>query len=439
MNKRQVIVLWIIALLLSAAVIVIRITGKTSAAGSTDRKPGQTLFASFPAQEISRIRIDGGASLVTLEKRDHKWVVGERDGYPANGTYANEFLRTLNQLEVTRGIEAGPSFAARFGMDESAKAEEEHGLTATFFDASGKELAKVTLGKNINSGAQDEQALMMGGGGSVGRYIRNHADESGFYASAELFSSISADPARWLSMDFINLEKVKSISVSEEGKADKAWKVSRESADVSQFKLENAKPEEVLNTTEAQPLNELFSYARFDDVLSAAEVEAKVDQSKQRTVTIETFEGFVYTITLAPAKSPAAEKEGEASPAAPADVLYARINVKAEIAQERKKEANEKPEEAKAKDDEFARRKQQLEEKLAKEKALAGRTYVIARSTAAVLLKSRAELTAKPAPTPGAGTPASAQQFPGGAVIHPAMPPGGGLTTPPVEVPEEEE
>jgi hypothetical protein len=33
----------------------------------------------------------------------------------------NEFIRTLDELKVTRGMEAGPSFAPRFGMDEAAK------------------------------------------------------------------------------------------------------------------------------------------------------------------------------------------------------------------------------------------------------------------------------------------------------------------------------
>lgn len=436
MNKRQVILLWIIALVLCVTVAIVKTGMKPAAAGTTARKPGDTLFASFPAKDIAKVNINGGETSVTLEKKDGKWTVAERDSYPANSSLVNDLIRSINDLKVQRGVEAGPSFAARFGMDESSKKADEHGLTATFADASGKELAKVTLGKNITTGAQDEQAMMMGAG-SVGRYIRNHADESGFYATSEMFPSLASEPARWLATDFLNPEKVKSISATGEGKPGIEWKISRESEDAPQYKLDDSKPEEVLNATVAQPLNDVFSYARFDDVLPAADIEAKVDKAKLRTVVIETFEGFTYTITLAPQKAPAPAKEGETAAAPDANTLYATVSVTATIPAERKKEKDEKPEDAKTKDEAFAKRKQQLEDKLTKEKALAGRTFAIAKITAEALLKSRAELTAKAAPAPPNPGAANAMPFPGGAVVTPPGKPGPGIeaVTPPVEVP----
>ncbi|MES2995339.1 MAG: DUF4340 domain-containing protein [Verrucomicrobiota bacterium] len=438
MNKRQVIVLWIIAVALCAAVAIVRISSKPSNSAVTERTPGQTLFAGFPAKEIDKIRIEGAEEPITIHRKDGKWLVTERDNYPADQGTVNEFIRTLNDVEVTRGIEAGPSFAPRFGMDESAKSAEDRGLNAVFFDADGKELARVSLGKNIVSEGADPMAAM--GGGTAGRYIRNHADDSGVYVTAETFSEVTGAAAGWLDSAFINPEKIQAISVTEAGKDEIEWKVVRDQED-AKFKLADAKPEEVLNEAAAAPLGEVFAYARFDDVVPAASIAEKVDAAKKRTVVIDTFEGFKYTLGISPAKTPE-KKEGEAAPeAAPeadASVMYLTVNVAAEIPKERKKAEGEKPEEAKAKDDAFSTRSRALTDKLAKEKPLSGRTFAINRSSVEPLLRSRADLTAKARQTPGAGAAGGAQGFPGGAVITPPLMPGGGAATPPVEVPEED-
>jgi hypothetical protein len=430
MNKRQVIILWIIAIALGAAVIAVKLTRKDTHQSATHRAPGELLFESFPGSDISNVEIQGADGAVTLAKKDGKWTVSQRDAYPANVSYINDFLRTLGDLKVTRGMEAGPSFAPRFGMDEVATKTADRGLTATFKDAGGKELAKVSLGKNIESGADESP---MGGANAVGRYIRNHADESGFYASTEMFSSVSAEPARWLADGFISPEKIKSIILSQPGKDDPAWKITRESEE-AEFKLENAAAAEVLDTTASSPLKSLFSYARFDDVVPADKVAERSDSAGKRTAVIETFEGFAYTITITPAKSGATPPPAPdpANPTPPAtDKMLLTIAVTAELPKERKKEDGEKPEDAKTKDTAFAERLKTLTEKLEKEKALAGRTFEIGKSTVESLLKERDQLIAKATPPPAGGeSGGSVQKLPGGII---APPPGNSATTKPIE------
>ena len=146
MNKSQVIILWVIAIALGVAVTTIKLTRKDSNSSTTHRAAGQTLFESFPGTEVSAVNLQGATGSVDLVKKDGKWTVAQRDSYPANMTFVNDFLRTLGDLKVTRGLEAGPSLAPRFGMDEAATKADERGLTATFKNGAGKELAKVTLG-----------------------------------------------------------------------------------------------------------------------------------------------------------------------------------------------------------------------------------------------------------------------------------------------------
>jgi hypothetical protein len=441
MNKRQVIILWVIAIALGAAVTVTKLMQKDTAKSATSRSPGQTLFESFPATDVSTVDIQGSAGSVTLAKKDGNWAVAQREDYPANAGYVNEFLRTLGELKVTRGMEAGPSFAPRFGMDESASKAEDRGLTATFKDAAGKEVARVSLGKNIESGAD---AGPMGGGASVGRYIRNHADDSGFYAVSEMFPSINAEPARWLADGFISPEKIKSITLSQKGKEEPAWKLTRDTEE-AEFKLEGAAGSEVLDTATTTPLKSLFSFARFEDIVPSDKLaERSGEVAEKRSAVIETFEGFKYTVTITPAKAkPAPPPAISANPETPppaADNMLLTVTVAADLPKERKKEDGEKPEDAKTKDSAFTERMKTLNEKLEKEKALAGRTFEVAKSTVESLLKERADLLTKatPPPTTGNGN-GSVQQLPGGIIASPAQPggapsqPGRTATTPPIE------
>ncbi len=440
MNKRQVTILWAIAIALGAAVTAVKLSQNASTRSATKRSHGQTLFESFPASEAATVEIQGASDTVTLSKKDGKWVVSQRGDYPANNTFVNDLLRTLGELKVTLGTEAGPSFAPRFGMDEAAAKPEERGLTATFKDAGGKEIAKVSLGKNIESGAEQSP---MGGGSAVGRYVRNHADDSGFYAVSEMFPSVSAEPKRWLADGFISPEKMKSIVVSQPGKTEPAWKLSREGEE-AEYKLEGAAPGEVLDTTAASSFKSLFAYARFEDVVPTDKVAERLATDGKRTATLETFEGFTYTVTLSPAK-PAAAPAAPASPGTPppaTDNFLVTVDVNAELPKERKKEEGEKPEDAKTKDAAFTDRLKSLTDKLAKEKSFAGITYELAKSTVEPLLKDRASLIAKATPpAPEDAAPRGVQQLPGGMIARPpvsASTPPIEAVTPPISVPAAE-
>lgn len=438
MNKRQVITLWIIALALAGAVTAVKLSQNKSQHSATKRSAGQTLFETFPANDAAAVEIQGAGNSVSLAKKDGQWVVAQRDDYPANSTFVNDLLRTLGELKVTLGMEAGPSFAPRFGMDETSPVAADRGLTATFKDASGKEVAKVSLGKNIETGA--DKSPMMGGGNAVGRYVRNHADESGFYGVSEMFPSVSAEANRWLADGFISPEKIKAITVSQPDKEEPAWKLTRETEE-AEFKLEGATAAEVLDTTVTSPLKSLFSYARFEDVVPKDQIAGKSAENGKRTVTLETFEGFIYTISLTPTKAvptPPAAVAATTPPAA-TDNFLVTVNVKAELPKERKKEEGEKPEDAKTKDTAFTDRLKTLTEKLAKETALAGRTFEVTKTTVEPLLKDRAALITKATPPPAPSADASGgnvQQLPGGMIARPpvsATTPPVSATTPPIE------
>lgn len=430
MNKRQVIIFWVIAIVFGGAVAAIKLTQKPAAASATQRVAGQPLFAAFPATDIATVEIQGATDTVTLTKKDGKWTLVQRDGYPANATYVNEFIRTLGDLKVTRALEAGPSLAPRFGMDEASAQPLERGLTATFKDAAGKELVKVSLGKSIESAAEPSP---MGGTNAVGRYIRNHADSSAFYAVSEMFPSVTTEVPRWLADDFISPEKIQSITLSQKGKDAPEWILTRES-ETAEFKLDGGSASEVLDAAVGTALKTVFSYARFEDVVAPDKAAERSDVAAKRNVLITTVEGFTYALTVTPAKASATKPPAPSAnqPAPDADKFFLTVDVKADLPKERKKEEGEKPEDAKIKDSAFSERLKTLTEKLDKEKSLAGRTFEVSKTTVDALLKDRAQIIAKATPPPAAAGPqsGSVQSLPGGIIATPPVE----ATTPPLSV-----
>ena len=427
MSKKQVLALWIIAVALVIAVAVVKSTRSDTFTSATERDRGDTLLADFKPDEVAAITITQGKNTLSLRKSEGVWTVTERDNYPALVRNVNELLRTLAEVKITQGIEAGPASAPRFGMDPESDDPAEQGTGLVLANAEGKEIARLTFGKNLEAANASASPF---GGGSTGRFVRNHADESGIYVTSELFPTLTASPESWLNDEFLKIEKIKAITVSEPGKPDAtAWKLTRPTAD-AEFALEGKTDAEELNTDNITPLKSLFSYARFEDVVTADKADAAWLKDQRQTAVIETEEGFNYSLTFGPMQKPA-----ETSPDAPAAESYLMtVTVTATIPAERKKEEGEKEEDAKTKDEAFATRKKALEERLAADRKLEGRTFKVSKYTVEALLKKRAELVKAAQPAADAPAPATgATNPPAVTPVNPRRPVE--AVTPPIEIP----
>jgi hypothetical protein len=380
MNPRQVTVLWIIAVALAIAVALVKVNQQSARDTATNRSPGDTLFEKFPAENVASVALTSTKGTITIKKQGDGWVVVERDDYPARATNVLSLMRTLSDLKVVQAMEAGPSFAPRFGMDENSRTPEERGITATFADASGKEIARVSVGRILESG---------------GRFVRNHGDESGFYTVNDMLYMFDGEPIRWIDDSFLRPEKISSVRVTEAANPGVSlWHVKRDSEDAD-FRIADGAPGETLEAAANDALKRLMSFARFQDVVPAAKVESTTaDSAAPRVATVETFEGFTYTFTITPAK-PVEADDDSGMPPAPDDQLLS-ISVEATLPAERKKSDDETEESAAELDKAFAERHATLTEKLEKEQALAGRTFRVTNSVVEQLLKNRDDITTGP-------------------------------------------
>lgn len=402
MSKKSVIILWVIALVLGISVTTLKLRAPVSGKANTERSRGQTLLDSFPADQVASIQLKGFEKSVTLAKKESGWVVAERGDYPANVSTINNLLRTIEQVKVNNAIEAGPTYGKRFGIDLTATSQEKHGTELSFSNAANENIATLFLGKDSDGG---------------GRYIQNAADTSGIYVTSESFPTASVNAKDWLDTAFFSIEKIKSISMSSAGKPESIeWKLTRADEN-AEFTLDGAKPEENLDNAITAPLKTVFSGANFQDVASATDVATIEKAAERRVATIETIDGFTYTITLVakPAvKVPdALAKPEETPPPAEEDAYHLSVKVAANFPKERVKAADEKPEDAKSKDEAFQATQKTLQEKLQKEQALQTRVYEVAKYTVDSLIKNRADLIAKAAdPAATAAQPASPGQQP---------------------------
>jgi hypothetical protein len=426
MSKKSVLFLWLVAAVLGGLVFTVKSNQEAPSKTAALRTTGQTLFESFPAEQMTAIVVAGATDETHLHKRDGKWANLNRDRYAANTKAINDLLRTVADLKVVGAVEDAANYPARFGMDETSKDVKDRGLTVTFSDASGTELAKISLGKPI--GAEEPNPLNPLSGGAGGRFILNHADKSAVYKVTEMFGALSEDPKTWLDQEFISIEKPKTIAVTQPGKDDLAWKLTRED-ESAEFALEGATPADDFDPSAASSLKNVLSSARFDDVVPTLEASTRGVADQKRTATIETVEGFTYTIEITPSK-PA---EGAGESAAPDSYLLS-VEVEATLPTERKKEADEKPEDAKAKDEAFASRLKALQEKLEKEEAFSGRTFQVPQYVVDGLIKERSGF--KKAGHPGAEAQPDGLP-PGFAIPEGLRRPPVEATTPPIEVPQQ--
>ena len=362
----------------------------------------------FPINDVAQVVIKNSTGELNLVKKADAWTVKERADYPASFEQVSDLLRKLWELKTVQEVKAGASQLPRLELVEPGKGDKA-GTLVEFKDKDGKTLAALLLGKKHMRAS--EGGPMDGGGFAAGRYVKPLSGAKISLVS-ETFENAEPKPERWLSKDFVKIENPKSIAVA--GPTDaQHWTVTRDSA-TAEWKLADAKPDEKFDATKTSPLGSVFASPTFNDVLAPDAKPADTGFDKATTATIETFDGFRYELKIG-------KTNGENVPV--------QIAVSANFSKERTPVKDEKTEDKKSLDDEFARKQKQLEEKLAKEKQFEGRAYLVAKFTAEALLKDRAALMAdKPAET--TATPPAP-----GPVPMPAFPSPVSVTTPPVSIP----
>lgn len=374
MNRKQLTVLIVLGVVLGGLGYYVYSKKQSSYERGSAAEEGQKVLqgvAQSAINDVARIAIRQDTNQVNLARQGEQWTVSERGGYPANFNNISDLVRKFWDLKVTRAIEVGPS---RLPQLKLTKAES---TVVDMQDDKGKSIATLTLGLQPSREARDDSPF---GGGSFpsGRYVMR-GDDAKTVALVSDPLNVETHPEDWLNKDWFKVEKVKSVSVVTTN-ATNNWKLTRES-ESGEWKLADARAGESVDSGKAGGLNWLLSSPTFNDVIVNAKPET-TGLDKPVTATVETFDGFAYTLKMAPLPS-----GGE---------NYAvQVSVAGNFPKERTPGKDEKAEDKEKLDKEFTDKRKKLEEKLASEKKFEKWTYTVAKWTLDNLLKDRKDFLAE--------------------------------------------
>ncbi len=353
--------------------------------------PGERLLPNFPLNDITHIRIQNASNALHLVKTDETWRVRERYDYPAAFSEISDFLRKIWELKPVQTTPVGPSQLARLELLNPAQGPTNGaGTLVEFKTKDGKDAGQLLLGKKHMR--QSSGASPFGDDGwPDGRFLMTPGAKEAAIIRDPL-SNIEPKPESWLGKDFFKVEKLKSVAVTHTNPAA-SWKLFREQEN-GEIKLADPQEGETLDTGKSSSAGWLLSSPSFVDVANPQATPAETGLDQPVTATLETFDGFTYTVKVG-------GKSGE-------DNHYLAFTVSANLAPERSAGPDEKPEDKERLDKEFKDKRSKLEDKLKLEKSFEKWTYITARWTVETLLKQRKDFLMDKAPeTPAAASPSA--------------------------------
>lgn len=383
MRTKQLVILIATAALLGVAALVFNRTGASP--GKPPAGVGERLLRDFPLNDVARIRVASAEGEAIVRRGETGWEVPARENYRANFDQISRLLRKVWETKIVQMVAAGPSAHGRLrllapGGGDGRKAEET-GTLLEFFDEGGKLLASLILGKESPTGETDNPWMM----GSAGRFVLDPRQPERVAVVAETFPEAQIRVRDWLDHDFFSAQKPRSVTVT---KLDGAvlWKASREN-DAAPFALEGVPAGREADPNKLSPLSTLLAYPRLEDVAGKNPAPETAGWDKGVRAMIETFDGFVYEITVG----------GEGADA----TRHLKLSVSASLPEKREAKEGESEDEKKRLDEEFAARMKTLREKLEKEKRFEGWVFLVPQTQVADLLKSAEEfLKPKEEPKP---------------------------------------
>jgi hypothetical protein len=379
MNTKQLTVAGVV--LLGLLVVSYSIMKKDSSAwrrGNSEEK--QPLLKEFDVNKVAKIALKTKDAKLTLAKKNGKWAVVDKGGYPADFKKISSFILAVRDLKVAqfpRLVESQYASLKLLPPDDKSK---DSGISLTFSSADGKELVSMILGdKHMPNKKKEENPMMMFSMNRPdGRYVMLADSDAKPALVTDPLDSTTTDAVEWLDKSFLKTEKVLAVDLrGSDGKLK--WRISRKT-DSAPWELQGAGKKDKLKPMVMRDATSVFDNISFDDVLPASTPVKKTGLDKADAVTIKTADGFTYLVKLS-------KKDGK---------IYAKFAVAAKLAEKRKPGQAEKPDEKKKLDKEFAAKLAELKKKLKKEEAYQNWIYVLPSYSVDKILKKRSDFLEPP-------------------------------------------
>jgi hypothetical protein len=349
MNARTLAVLALLLAVLGGGALLIREQGKAQKPPASGTL-GQPLLKSLKAADIAAISIRDPKGAITLQRKDERWAIAERDGFAADLDKVRSFVLKAIELKIGQAEPIGEKDRARLQLDAS-------GTTVAFQGADGKPLAQLVVGKKHFKREPDDPAKALGDG----RFVLVPGDDKQAYIVSDALAQATTRTAEWIAKTGVAAEKIRSVEFR--GADGTGWKIER-SGDNADWKLAGARADEKVEAARANSAAYTFAILDIADVAPKGLGPDKTGLDKPAVATAATFDGLTYVLKIG-------KTEG--------DNYYATVAL----------EGAPKPEGKDAEE-----RMKKLEERLPRERALAGHTLLIGKAKLEDLQKKRVELLA---------------------------------------------
>ena len=373
MNRKQFLVLIVTLLVLGGAGFAL-FWQDIAAYRASGAKIGAKLLPGLTVAEVAQMELRDAKSKVTLLRKETRWVVQERNEYPADFKAISDLIIKLSDLKVVQADPIGEALLPRVELVEPGKGDGA-GTLVELKDTGGKALAQIVLGRKVLKKDPGNPLPAAQDGVPAGRYVRVLGGKEQVVVVSDPLASAEAQPGRWLDKDFFKADRIKTLTVAAQGAP---WKITRD-VEWGQWKFAGGGGD--LDASAAVGAVNALGQIGFNDVAIGAKPE---EEGKPVVVTAETFDNLVYTVQLVKRKT--------------GDNYLAAVTVAGEPPRERPAEKGEKAEEKERRDKDFTESRKRLEARIAREKALAAWTYVVEAKQVEPLLKSREQLIAKRKP-----------------------------------------
>jgi len=356
MNARVAGVLVVLLIALGGGALLVRQQQSAPRSGGPETL-GQPLLKGLQAAQVATISIRQPKGAITIAKKDERWTIAERGGFPADVDKVRDFVVKAIALKVGQSEPVGEKDRARLQLDAGGTAIE-------FLGADGKPLARLTAGRKYFKSEPENPEKANGDG----RYVALPGDEKRVVVVGDPLVQATTRSADWISKAGFAAEKVKAMEVraADGATTGSSWRIER-SGDNADWKLAGARGDEKLEVTKANAASYSLSLIELADVAPADARPEETGLDKPMVVTATTLDGLTYTLKL-----------GKLA----ADNYYATVA----IAGEPKPDGKDAQE-----------RLKKINERLPREKALAAYTLLIPKSKLEDVVRKRADLLEKKA------------------------------------------
>ena len=340
------------------------------ASSSTATALGQPLFPALKAQDVSAIEIRDAKDTLTLEKKDARWVIKERGGFPADLDRVGDLVVKTIDLKTGQTEPIGEKDRAR--MQLAAPGKGEGAATAVVFKgADGKALAELWVGKKYFKSAPEGDAAKAQGDG---RFVMLPTDATRVIVVSDPLKQATTSAGEWFAREGFAVENIRALEVK---RADGGYRLERDNQDAP-WKLDGKGGE--LDPTRANSATFALAKLELEDI-AAAGADAGFDGGA--TITAATFDGLDYRIKVG-------KLEKDRYP-----LQVSLEGTSTRVAKPAPAPANEKAEDKDKREKAAADDLKRFNDRIAREKALAPFTVLVAKAKLDDVLKGRADLLKK--------------------------------------------